>query len=225
MGRPGALSEFGLIEAIRERLERAGAPRLSPGMVVGSGDDAAIVERSGASATSVDALVEDVHFRIPPFTLDAVGRKALAVALSDLAAVGAEAAEAYVQLGLPERFDERALELADGFAAVAAEHGVAIAGGDVVRSRGPLLRGHRHRDRARRPRDLVTQERAPAPGDVLLVSGELGGAAAGLLVLERPELADGIDAGVAEALRRRQTAPAPRLALGLALARVGRRRR
>ena len=199
------MSEFGLIEAIRERLDRAGAPRLSPGMTVGSGDDAAIIERSGASATSVDALVEDVHFRIPPFTLEAVGRKALAVALSDLAAVGAEPAEAYVQLGLPARYEERALELADGFAAIAAEHGVAIAGGDVVRSRD-LFCAVTVTGTAPTAADLVTRA-APAPVDVLLVSGELGGAAAGLLLLERPELADGIDAALAEALRRRQTEP------------------
>ena len=217
--RPGARSEFGLIEAIRERLDRAGAPRLSPGMVVGSGDDAAIVERSGASATSVDALVEDVHFRIPPFTLEAVGRKALAVALSDLAAVGAAPAEAYVQLGLPERLAERALELADGFAAVAAEHGVAIAGGDVVRSRD-LFCAVTVTGTAPAAADLVRRAGA-GDGHLLFVSGELGGAAAGLLLLERPELAERIDAGVAEALRRRQTEPKPLLGLGLAMASSG----
>lgn len=217
--RPLALSEFGLIEAIRERLDRAGAPRLSAGMVVGSGDDAAIVERSGASATSVDALVEDVHFRIPPFTLDEVGRKSLAVALSDLAAVGAEAAEAYVQLGLPERLEERALELADGFAAVAAEHGVAIAGGDVVRSPN-LFCAVTVTGTAAEAADLVTRTGAEV-GHVLVVSGELGAAAAGLLLLERPSLAAELDAGLATALRRRQADPTPRLGLGLALARSG----
>ena len=94
--------EFELIAALRERIERAGAPARVPGLVLGSGDDAAISARGGAVATSVDALVEGVHFRIPPFEPRSVGHKALAVALSDLAAMGARAAEAYVQLGVPE---------------------------------------------------------------------------------------------------------------------------
>ena len=80
--------EFELIAAIRERLAAGGAPSSSAGVVLGSGDDAAIVA-GGASATSVDMLVEGVHFEAPPFTLREVGHKALAVALSDLAAMGA----------------------------------------------------------------------------------------------------------------------------------------
>ena len=97
-----------------------------------------MTERDGAAVTSVDALVEGVHFEAPPFELRQVGAKALAVALSDLAAMGAAPAEAYVQLGVPEgRRESELLELADGLVAVAAEHGVAIAGGDVTRA--PVL--------------------------------------------------------------------------------------
>ena len=68
--------------------------------------------------TSVDALIEGVHFRVPPFSPSQVGHKALAVALSDLAAMGAEPGEAYVQLGVPANRDEDELvELAGGLAA------------------------------------------------------------------------------------------------------------
>lgn len=132
-------TEFELIDAIRERLTLAGAPRVVPGLVLGSGDDAAITARAGASVTSVDALVEGVHFRMPPFEARDVGAKALAVALSDLAAMAAEPRDAYVQLGIPEHVsDEQALEIADGIGAVAGEHRVAVVGGDITRS-GELL--------------------------------------------------------------------------------------
>ncbi len=212
--------EFELIAAIRERAARAGVPERPPGLVVGSGDDAAVTERDGAAVTSVDALVEGVHFEAPPFELRQVGAKALAVALSDLAAMGAAPAEAYVQLGVPEgRRESELLELADGLVAVAAEHGVAIAGGDVTRA-PVLLLAVTVVGTAASAADLVTRAGA-RPGDLVVVTGVLGGAAAGLLLLQRPELARGIDPATASALRARQLAPVPRLAAGRALAGAG----
>ena len=149
--------EFELIAAVRGRLASAGAAASSEALVLGSGDDAAITVRAGATVTSVDALVEGVHFRAPPFGPADVGHKALAVALSDLAAMGAHPGEAYVQLGVPaDRDREELLELADGLARVAAKHGVAVAGGDVTRA--PAARAgfplHRDEDHAARPRHL-----------------------------------------------------------------------
>ena len=212
--------EFELIAAIRERLASGGAPERSGALVVGSGDDAAVTVRAGAAATTVDALVEGVHFEVPPFELREVGRKALAVALSDLAAMGAAPAEAYVQLGVPEsRSEAELLELADGVAEVAAEHGVAVAGGDVTRAPA-LIVAVTAVGEAPSAGELVTRAGA-RPGDVVAVTGELGGAAAGLLLLQRPELAAGLEPQVAAALRRRQVDPTPRPAAGLALARAG----
>lgn len=172
------------------------------------------------TATSVDALVEGVHFRMPPFGAHSVGHKALAVALSDLAAMGAAAREAYVQLGVSERISrEQLLELADGLGALAAQHGVAVAGGDLTAAPALFLAvtvvGEAVGEHA-----LVTRSGA-RPGDAIVVTGEFGGAAAGLLLLERPELAGSIEAGVAERLRRRQLDPEPRLAAGCALALAG----
>ena len=214
--------EFELIAALRERIERAGAPARVPGLVLGSGDDAAISARGGALATSVDALVEGVHFTIPPFEPRSVGHKALAVALSDLAAMGARASEAYLQLGVPEAIDERGLlELADGIGAVAAAHRVAIAGGDLTRAPALLLAvtAVGHADRA----DDLVRRAGARPGDLLVVTGELGGAAAGLALLERPELAAAISEPIATALRLRQLEPQPRLDAGVALAGAGAR--
>ncbi len=211
------MGEFELLARLRERL-----PPLGARVRLGSGDDAAITVPDGATATSIDALVEGVHFRRATATLTQIGRKALAAALSDLAAMGAEAGEAYVAIGVPADLgEEGCLELFDGVLALAAETGTTLAGGDVTRS--PLLTlavtvvGH-----ATTAEELVGRGGAE-PGDALVLTGELGGAAAGLLLLEHPELAASVPAETAERLRRRQLDPTPRLAAGQALAAAGAR--
>jgi len=203
------MGEFELLALLRERLPAAG-----PQVRLGSGDDAAVTVPGGAVATSVDALVEGVHFRRETASLRQIGRKAISTALSDLAAMGAGAGEACVWLGAPESMDEaELLEVAEGLAAVAAETGTTIAGGDLTRapvlSLAVTVTGH-----APNPDDFVTRGGA-RPGDALVVTGELGGAAAGLLLLEDPSLEG------ADALRRRQLDPTPRLAAGQALAAAG----
>ncbi len=218
------MGEFELLARIRERLPPAG-PRLR----LGSGDDAAIAVPGGATATSVDALVEGVHFRREWSSLAQVGRKALATALSDLAAMGAEPGEAYVFLGVPADLGEdECMELLDGLAELARATGTNLAGGDV--SRAPVLTlattvvGH-----APRPEDLVTRAGA-RPGDALVLTGELGGAAAGLALLEMN--ADcGVDhtggrstpqsPAMDDGLIARQLEPNPRLEAGRLLAAAG----
>jgi thiamine-monophosphate kinase len=211
------MGEFELLARVRERL-----PPPGPRLLLGSGDDAAVTLPGGATATSVDALVEGVHFRLDQASLAQIGRKALATALSDLAAMGAEAGEAYVVLGLPASIgEEECLELVDGIAAMAAATGTALAGGDVTRA--PVLTlavtvvGH-----ASTPELLIGRGGA-VPGDVLVLTGELGGAAAGLVLLERPQLGAELTEQTAKRLRRRQLDPAPRLRSGQALAAHGAR--
>jgi thiamine-monophosphate kinase len=217
----GGSGEFDLIAALRGRLERAGvAGETEARVLVASGDDAAVTVSGGVAVTSVDLAVDGVHFRRATFPPEAIGRKALGSALSDLAAMGAVPAEAYVQLGLPEDVGEaECLGIADGLGALAAAHGVAVLGGDI--SRAPALTlaitvvGH-----VAEAGDVVLRSGA-RPDDVLCVTGELGGAAAGLLLLDEPALGEGLDAATAEALRARQLAPQPRIEAGLALARAG----
>jgi thiamine-monophosphate kinase len=217
------VNEFDLIARLVETVAEARRGRTSEWgarIAVASGDDAAVTVPKGATATSVDSLVEGVHFRRPTAPLASVGRKALAAALSDLAAMGAESGEAYVQLGVPEDVDEAdCLELGKGLAQMADEQDVAVLGGDV--SRAPVLwiaiTVVGHADSA----DELVGRAGAAPNDVLAVTGELGGAAAGLLLLDRPELAKAVGGEVAEALRRRQLDPSPRLAAGRALAAAG----
>ena len=125
-------TELDLIAAIRAAL----GP-LPPRVLVGPGDDASVVRADGAAVvTSIDTVVDGVHFSLATHSAADVGHKALATALSDLAAMGARPGEAYVALVLPPAFGG-ALELVEGMRALAARTGVAIAGGDVVG--GPAL--------------------------------------------------------------------------------------
>lgn len=213
--------EFDLITAIRERLA-ATLERAPHGASVriGIGDDAAVTVPAGATATSVDAIVDGVHFRSSWCPPRAIGRKALGAAVSDLAAMGAEAGEAYVWLGAPAELSEEAsLEIAEGIAGLAEELGVAVLGGDLTRADALSLCvtavGH-----AASPDELVGRAGAE-PGSALCVTGELGGAAAGLMLLEHPGLRESVPEQACRAAIARQLAPAPRLAAGRALAAAG----
>jgi thiamine-monophosphate kinase len=211
------MGEFELLAKLRERLPAAG-----PRIALGSGDDAAVTVPGGATATSVDAIVEGVHFRRDEAALATIGRKALATALSDLAAMGAEAGEAYVVLGAPSDLDEDGFHaLLDGILERARATGTAIAGGDLTRA--PVLTlavtvvGH-----APAPSAFVSRGDAVA-GDLLVLTGEIGGAAAGRLLLDDPSLAAAVSEDTAARLRARQLDPSPRLRSGRALARAGAR--
>jgi thiamine-monophosphate kinase len=209
------LGEFDLIAALRARL-----PGNGPRVLLGVGDDAAVTAPEGVTATSVDALVEGVHFRRRTTPLEAIGRKALAAGLSDLAAMGAAPGEAYIVLGVPPDLDEAGcLELLDGAGAVAAWTGTVLAGGDISRSETLFVAltvvGH-----AGSAEDLVSR-RGAASGDAVAVTGELGGAAAGLLLLDGDAEGAELAGEVEMALRARQLDPQPRLAEGRALAGAG----
>lgn len=210
------MGELELIAAIQRAL---GAP--GPGVVVPSGDDAAVVRSRPFAVTSIDTVAAGVHFDLATHAPADVGHKALATALSDLAAMGADAGEAYVSLALPADLPEHdALEIARGIAALAERTGTTVAGGDVV-SAGALVVTVAVTGWADAEDELVGRDGA-RPGDVVGVTGSLGAAGAGLLLLGGAADASGLPPDAeAEALVAAHRRPQPRLAAGRALARAG----
>jgi thiamine-monophosphate kinase len=216
-GGAEAVSELALIERIGARARRR------PGTELGIGDDAALLSVGGTAVVTQDLLVEGVHFRRATTSPRDLGHKALAVNLSDIAAMGAEPVAAFVGLCLPPGglSDDEADELYSGMEALAERHGVTVAGGDVTG--GPALvlavaAVGRAGDGA-----APVRRSGGRPGDLLCVTGALGASAAGLLLLERPELAGAVPTPVAERLRAAHLRPEPRVGAGLALARAGAR--
>ena len=207
------MRERDLIAAIEEALPSPGGR-----VVRWVGDDAAVVRARPVAVTSIDTAVEGVHFELGTHSFADVGHKALGAALSDLAAMGADPGEAYVSLALPTGCPaEDALEVVRGMACLAVCTGTTMAGGDVVAAPSLVITvcvtGWAESDE-----ELVGRDGA-RPGDVVGVTGRLGGAGAGLLVLQGR--APGLEPGVAAELSRRHLRPQPRLAAGRALAAAG----
>ena len=198
----------------------AALPAAPASVTVGIGDDAAVVEpeRGALDAVTTDTVVDGVHFDLRFTPPDAVGHRALAASLSDLAAMGAVPRHALLSLGLPDTFPAAALDaLVRGVAALAERHGTAVVGGNVTRSTGPLFVEVTALGSVRRRR--VLRRSAARPGDWLYLSGAIGGAAAGLAVLRDagPDVAG--DAELA-ACRERYLRPEPRVRLGRLLGRT-----
>jgi thiamine-monophosphate kinase len=207
------LGEFGLIARI------AAAISQPSDVLVGIGDDAAVLDTGGDEllVATCDAQVEDIHFRLRSLSSYDLGRRALAVNLSDLAAMGARPRFALVSLLLPPTLDVAVIDgIYAGLQAEATQFHLAIVGGNIARNadrlivditllgtgvRGRLLR----RDQAR-------------PGEVVMVTGSLGMAAAGVLLTEDEQLAARVPAGIFAAVRAAQNVPTPRVAAGQWLA-------
>lgn len=209
------MGELELIQAL-ESIFATSDPRV----VRSLGDDAAVVRAGRYGVTSVDAMVDGVHFETRWIAPRDIGARALAAALSDLAAMAATPGQAYLALGLPAGAgDATAIELARGAQEVAARHGTTIAGGDITGA-PVLMVSWTVIGWTDDPGTLVGRDGA-RPGDLVGVTGALGGAGAGLALLQgRASLSD---ARAAEALRARYARPTPRFAAAHELAALGAR--
>lgn len=184
-------------------------------VVVGIGDDAAVVEppRNRLEVLTVDALVEGVHFDRRFTPLEAIGHRALAVNLSDLAAMGAEPRHALLSLALPAALAVDELDrLAAGFGQLARRHRLPLIGGNLTRTSGPLVVDVTVTGTVKRRGALLRS--GARPGDDVYVSGTVGSAAAGLDLLR----ASGSDEALASCVER-YLRPEPRVRLGVLLGR------
>ena len=212
------MRELDLIESLLRML--APAADTATSVIRWLGDDAAVVRGRGYAVTSVDTMVDGVHFRRRQLGPAEIGGRALAAALSDLAAMGCPPGEAYVSLGLPDGIELAEAEaLAGGLQTVAAAHGVTISGGDVTAA-GALTLSITVVGWVTDPGALVGRDGA-RPGDRVAVTGPLGGAGAGLALLDGRASAHGLKDDLAVLLRERFVAPVPRFHEGLALAARG----
>ena len=204
------LGEFGLIEKIRRRTP-AGR-----GVRIGIGDDAASVKNRGdSSLITADLLIEGSHFDLRWTSLRDLGHKALAVNLSDIAAMGGIPDYVILSLGIPSHFDSEDIDaFYRGFEELAAEYSVALVGGDTNAAEKLIISvcviGHS----SAKP----VQRRGAKAGDDIYVTGTLGDAALGLKLLRRVRRNSTRKGQQAITLLARHHRPAPRLAVGAQLA-------
>ncbi|HEX7629260.1 MAG TPA: thiamine-phosphate kinase [Candidatus Methylomirabilis sp.] len=222
------LGEFGLIGRIRERIRHR-----SSGTVLGIGDDAAVLRLDPGREllATTDMLLEGVHFKREWGCGFALGRKTLAVNLSDIAAMGGQPLYALLGLGIPAAGITLAEveEVLAGLEAEADAWGVTLAGGDTCGSQSGLVLSVTLLGEA--PAGRAIRRSGAQPGDGLWVTGRLGGSAAGLLALEmglrsdapwpshvgRPEWLGPEEEAAIQAAVSAHLTPVPRLAAGQAL--------
>jgi thiamine-monophosphate kinase len=216
-------SEFAFIDRIRQRTVKN---RRVAGLTHGIGDDAAILKQYAGRETLItsDLLIEEIDFRrawrTPPQLL---GHKALAVSLSDIAAMGARPRFALLSIGVPQNIWRTKFldEFYEGFLALADRYKVALAGGDISRTLKHIIINSIVIGETKR-RQAITRSGA-RPGDLLFVTGALGGASCGLKLIEsgarftRKEAAQTRLKNARRELLLRQLSPEPRVAWGLKL--------
>jgi thiamine-monophosphate kinase len=220
------LGEHALLARLLARL-----PRPSATVLVGPGDDAAVLApvRNERLVVTTDAVVEGVHFSRAFSTPADIGHKALAVNLSDLAAMAATPRWVVLSLVLPGSWMVADVEdLVDGLAALAQRHGVSVVGGNIARTDGPLVVDVTAGGEVA-PRRWLTRSGALA-GHEIYVSGTIGGAAAGLEMLKtgtgnrepgtgKALAAPGSQLPAPDCVARHRR-PEPRVRLGMAVGRA-----
>ncbi len=196
------LSEFQFLENLRRKysLDRIG-------------DDCAVLPKDSRtdSVITTDLLVEDIDFRLDWTTPEFLGHKALAVSLSDVAAMGAKPAWSMVSIGVPEEvwktdFVEKFYE---GYMNLAAKYGIELIGGDVSKTPDKIVVDSFAAGEVKKGKAILRS--GAKPGDLVLVTGRLGGAAAGLNLLE---IGEKFETTAHKNLLVRQLTPNPQIEIG-----------
>ena len=207
------------LDVIRQISKMTG--KAYPGLAVGIGDDCAIIDPNPEEhlVLTTDMLVEDVHFcRLwhPPYEL---GRKSVAVSISDIAAMGATPRYVFISICLPDSIDTRWLQqwLA-GVESIAVEYDCCLAGGDTVRGNNITINvtivGSVQRD-------MAILRSTAGVGQSVFVSGQLGSAAAGLQLFQKFYRTDFIEDPLTLPFKTRHLDPSPDIRCGALLAESG----
>jgi thiamine-monophosphate kinase len=175
------LGEFGLIDRVT-----ASFPRFSDQVIMGVGDDAAVIrgENGQAYVLTTDLLLEGVHFDLAYVPLRHLGYKSVVVNLSDIAAMNARPIGVTVSIAISNRFPVEAVdEIYEGIKLACERYKIDLLGGDTSSSRQGLLISVTAIGQARE--DQIVYRKGAQPKDLICVSGDVGGAYAGFLVLDR----------------------------------------
>jgi len=202
--------EFGLIEMIAKTVGKTGGGKL----LIGIGDDAACWKAGGLQLATTDTLIEGVHFNFKTITWRELGWKAMAVNLSDIAAMGGQPQYALVSLGISKDTEtESVIDLYKGMLELAKKFEVRIIGGDTVGS--PVTAITLTIIGEAGDEDRILKRSAAKPGDVIAVTGTFGASAAGLAMMQRRL---SLDKKTESTLREAHFKPAPRIYEGQTLA-------
>lgn len=204
-----SLGEFGVIERIQRRIQT------NPQVVRGIGDDCAQTRLPAGHelVTSMDLLLDGVHFRRDWASMTTIGRKSVAVNVSDIAAMGGQPHFLYLGLGLPPEISvEQVDAFIDGFLHEAETYGATLVGGDTCRSQQGLTVAVTVEGSV--PAGEALGRDGAQPGDDLYVSGSLGDSALALSLLQQNQ-------SVPEKLAQRHFTPQARPALAVALQQTG----
>jgi thiamine-monophosphate kinase len=174
------LGEFGLIDHLTRNF-----PITQPSTIKGVGDDAAVIDNAGlCTVVSTDMLVEGIHFDLAYTPLKHLGYKSVVVNLSDIYAMNASPRQITVSLAISNRFSVEALdELYAGIHAACERYGVDLVGGDTTSSPKGLVISVTAIGQAEK--DQLVYRNGARPGDLICITGDLGGAYLGLQLLER----------------------------------------
>jgi thiamine-monophosphate kinase len=184
------------------------------------GDDGAVIRSRGYAVVSVDTMVDGVHFRRDQLSAEEIGHRAMGAALSDLAAMAADPGEAFLSLAIAPGMElGEAVSVARAAEDLAQRYGCSICGGDIT-SAGQLMVSLTVIGWADDAGAVVGRD-GVRPGDLVAVTGELGGAGAGLALIEGRATGSELPDAVRAQLRGRYARPEPRIAAGQALSAHG----